>query len=175
MRLTLLFTILFILSNLAVLPCYYRSEKQDIRGLVAYLKGHLQEGDKIFLEFDPLTTAVVHYFRVYPTYRHYLYTGKRISEKEFELQTPFIYKDMTFIIYHYQTCCDRYVKDGSRLWIIVGKTTAEKFRESSPAVLKGYFDGSFLTVERFPVDGSLYLFLWDPKSTEEKGINIPIE
>jgi hypothetical protein len=57
----------------------------------------------------------------------------------------------------------------------VGKTTARKLKESSPSVLKGVFDGSFLTVARFPIDGSLYLFLWDPKSPEEKGIDMPIE
>jgi len=174
-RLRLFFVILFVLSNITILPFYYRSEKQDIRGLVTYLKGHLQDGDKIFLEFDPLTPGILHYFRVFPTYRHYLYTGKRISEKEIELQTPFVYKNRAFIIYHHETCCDRYVADGSRLWIIVKKSTAKKFKESSPAVLKGYFDGSFLTVERFPIDGSLYLFLWDPKSPEEKGIDMPIE
>jgi 4-amino-4-deoxy-L-arabinose transferase-like glycosyltransferase len=174
-RFRLIFVILLILSNLIILPFYYRSEKQDIRGLVTYLKGHLQDGDKIFLELDPLTPGILHYFGAYPKYRHHLYTGKRISEKEIELQTPFVYKNRTFIIYHHETCCDRYVANGSRLWIIVKKSTAKKFKESSPAVLKGYFDGSFLTVERFPIDGSLYLFLWDPKSPEEKGIDIPIE
>jgi len=175
MRLRLLFTILFILSNLVILPLYYRSEKQDIRRLVTYLKGHLQDGDKIFLEADPLTPAILHYFGVYPTYRHYLYTGKKVSEKEIENQTPFAYRNRTFTIYHRTTCCNQYVADGSRLWIIVGKRTAYKLRESSPSVLKGYFDGSFLTISRFPIDGSLYLFLWDPKSPEEKGIDFPIE
>lgn len=174
MRLTLLFVILFMLSNLMTLPFYYRAEKQDVRGLVTYLKRNLQEGDKIFLEDDPLTTAVLHYFGAYPRYRHQPYTFKKISENDIELQTPFVYGNRTFIIYHYKTCCDRYVADGSRLWIIVGKTTAKKLRESSPSVLKGYFDGSFLTISRFPVDGSLFLFLLDPKSSE-KGIDLPIE
>jgi hypothetical protein len=49
LRLKYLFVILFIASNLIILPLYYRSEKQDFRGLVTYLKGHLQEGDKIFV------------------------------------------------------------------------------------------------------------------------------
>ena len=157
-RLKLLFIILFILSNLIILPFYYRSEKQDIRGLVTYLKGNLQEGDKIFLEFDPLTTAILHYFGAYPKYRHHLYTFKKISENEIEFQTPFVYKNRKFIIYHYKTCCDQYVADGNRIWIIVGKSTANKFKESSPSVLKGYFDGNFLTISKFPVDGSLFLF-----------------
>jgi hypothetical protein len=34
-RLTMLFMILFIVSNLIILPLYYRSEKQNFRGLVA--------------------------------------------------------------------------------------------------------------------------------------------
>jgi hypothetical protein len=46
---------------------------------------------------------------------------------------------------------------------------------TTPAVLKGYFDGSFLNHDRFPADGSLYLFLWDPRSPNEKGIDLPIE
>jgi hypothetical protein len=174
-RLKLLFVILFTLSNLMILPLYYRSEKQDVRGLVTYLKRNLQEGDKIFLEYDPLTTAVLHYFGAYPRYRHHPYTFKKISGNEIELQTPFVYRNRTFVIYHYKNCCNRYVADGSRLWIIVGKKTAKKFKESSPSVLKGYFDGSFLTISRFPVDGSLFLFLLDPKSSEEKGIDLPIE
>jgi len=175
MRLRLLFVVLFILSNLVILPLYYRSEKQDTRGLVSYLRGHLKGGDKIFLELDPLTPAILHYFGSHPKHRHHLYTGQKISEKEIEFQTPFIFKNRPFIIYHQRTCCDRYVTDGSRLWIIVGKSTAKKLKEGSPSVLKGYFDGSFLTLSRFPTDGSLYLFLWDPKSPDEKGIDMPIE
>jgi hypothetical protein len=41
--------------------------------------------------------------------------------------------------------------------------------------LKGYFDGSFSHFRRFPSDASMYLFLWDPKSSGEKGIDIRIE
>jgi len=174
-RLKLLFAILLILSNLIFLPIYYRSEKQDIRGLVTYLKGQLRDGDRIFLEYDPLTSAILHYFGAYPKYRHHLYTAERVSENEFELQTPFVFNNRRFVIYHYKTCCAQYVSDGNRLWIIVGKSTAKKFQTGSPSVLKGYFDGSFLTVDRFPVDGSLYLFLWDPNSPEEKGIALPGE
>lgn len=173
-RLRLLFVILFIFSNLFILPFYYSSEKQDVRGLVTYLEDHLQQGDKIFLELDPLTPAMLHYFGIYPTYRHYLSTGTKISGEDIELQTPFVFQNKKFIIYHYKTCCDQYVADGSRLWIIVSQFTAKSLRKNSPSVLKGYFDGSFLTTSRFPSDGSLYLFLWDPKSRQEKGITIPI-
>jgi hypothetical protein len=47
--------------------------------------------------------------------------------------------------------------------------------EKTPCVLKGYFDGSFLNFRRFPTDASIYLLLWDPRSTNEKGIDIPLE
>jgi hypothetical protein len=36
-------------------------------------------------------------------------------------------------------------------------------------------NGSFVTKPFFPTDASIYLFLWDPKSPEEKGIDMPIE
>jgi len=48
LRFKILFVILFIASNLVILPFYYPFEKQDLRGLVNYLKAHLREGDKIF-------------------------------------------------------------------------------------------------------------------------------
>lgn len=174
-RLRFLFIILLLLSNLVNMPCYYHSKKQDIKGLVTYLKAHLQDGDKIFLAIDQMTPAILHYFEIYPRDRHYLYTGKKISENEIELQTPFVYKNRNFTIYHSKTCCDRYVADGSRLWIIVDKATAKLFKQSSPSVLKGVFDGWIYHFSRFPMDNSLYLFLWDPKSPDEEGINIPNE
>ena len=42
MSLRLLFVILFIASNLVMLPLYYRAEKEDFRGLVNYFKTHTQ-------------------------------------------------------------------------------------------------------------------------------------
>jgi len=51
----------------------------------------------------------------------------------------------------------------------------KKIKGNSTAVLKGYFDGSFLNFNRFPTDASIYLFLLDPKSPGEKGIDMPIE
>mgnify|MGYP006268367623 CR=1 FL=1 len=48
-------------------------------------------------------------------------------------------------------------------------------KENSPAALKGYFDGSFLNFNKFPMDASMYLFLWDPSSPDEKGMDMPIE
>ncbi len=65
---------------------------------------------------------------------------------------------------------------GNRLWIVVRKPAAKEYQKnSSSLILKGYFDGSFLNYIRFPVDASIYLFLWDPSSVGEKGIDIPIE
>jgi len=42
-------------------------------------------------------------------------------------------------------------------------------------VLKGYFDGSSASFRRFQDDSSMYLFLWDPKSTGDEGSDMPIE
>ena len=175
MRLSVLFVILFIASNLVILPFYYRSEKQDFRGLVNYLKGQLREGDKIFdynMEYVP---GILHYFRVYPEGRHYLIPFRKISEKEMELKKSFIYKNKEYTIYCSKTCCHQYIADGSRLWILAGKESAKEIRKTLPCVLKGYFDGSFLNLNRFPTDASIYLFLWDPKSPNEKGIDMPAE
>ena len=66
-------------------------------------------------------------------------------------------------------------RDGKRLWILVGKEAAKEIQKNSPVVLKGYFDGSFSHFRRFPSDASMYLFLLDPKSPGEKGIDMPIE
>lgn len=50
LRFRFIFVILFIASNLVILPLYYRSEKQDNRGLVNYLKANLRQGDRVFLQ-----------------------------------------------------------------------------------------------------------------------------
>jgi len=42
-------------------------------------------------------------------------------------------------------------------------------------VLKGYFDGSFSNLYKFPSDESIYLFLLAPKSPNKKGLDLPIE
>jgi hypothetical protein len=80
-----------------------------------------------------------------------------------------------FGIYHSNIPYDQYVADGNRLWIIMGKEAAKETKKSFPCVLKGFFDGSFANFRRFPSDASMYLFLWDPKSPGEKGIDMPIE
>jgi len=175
MRLRLLFVILFIASNLVILPLYYRSEKEDFKGLVKYLKAHLREGDKLFdvsMEYMP---GILHYFGVYPESRHYAIPFWKGAGGEIEYRKFFTYQNKIFTIYHSKTCCNQYVADGSRLWIIAGTRTMKIIKGNSPFVLKGYFDGSFLNFNKFPTDASIYLFLWDPKSPDEKGIDMPIE
>jgi 4-amino-4-deoxy-L-arabinose transferase-like glycosyltransferase len=174
-HLKLLFLILFIASNLIILPLYYRSEKQDFRGLVTFLKSQLKEGDKIFVETAGYMPGVLHYFGVHPEGRHYNVKIRKESDKVVDVRKSFKYQNKTFTLYYSKGCCSEYVADGSRLWIIVGKWAAKNIQKTSPSVLKGYFDGSFLNFSRFPTDASLCLFLWDPQSPYEKGIDMPIE
>ena len=174
MRLKLLFVILVIVSNLVILPFYYRSQKQDYRGLVNYLKGQLQDGDKIFVGNLLYVGVMLHYFGVYPESRHYMYSARKVSEKEFEYGTTLLYRDIKFRITYSKSYWHKYLKDGSRVWIVADKKNAKIIKEYIPCPLKGYFDGSFLNMSRFPTDGSIYLFLWDPKSPNEQGIDIPI-
>jgi len=171
-----LFIMFFIASNITILPLYYKSEKQDFRGLINYLKINLQKGDKIFSADKPYIYAILHYFGFHPENHYHIIHFKRGESGEIEFEKSFIYKNEQFTIHHSKTCCVQYVSDGSRLWIIVSKETAKRFlKERAPCVLKGYFDGSFLNLNRFPTDASMYLFLWDPKSPEERGIELPIE
>jgi hypothetical protein len=174
-RIKFLFIILFIASNLFILPLYYQSEKQDFRGLVNYLKAHLRMGDKIFDGEIKYTPGILHYFGAYPEGRHYIVPFRKDPEGRIEFRKSFIYQNEVFTIYHSKTCCTRYLEDGSRLWIVVEKSNAKKIKKDSPVVLKGYFDGSFLNFTKFPEDASIYLFLWDPQSPDEKGIDMPIE
>ena len=175
LRLKLLFLILFIASSLVILPLYYRSEKQDLRGLVTYLKAHLRDTDRIFVGATGYFPGLLHYFRSYPEKRHHVMKIWLDSGKIIEIQKPFLQQKRQFVIYYSKTCCAQYVSDGSRLWIVVDKWTAKQIQKNSPSALKGYFDGSFLNFNRFPTDASMCLFLWDPKSSGEKEIDLPIE
>jgi len=175
LRLKFLFVILFVASNLIILPLYYRSEKQDFRDLVAYLKIHLRNGDKIFVGATGCMPPVLHYFGVYPEHRHHVMSFWKDSEKIIRVQKSFAYRDKMLTIIYSKTCCTEYVIGGNRLWIIMDKWTAKKMKGNSPAVFKAYFDGSFLNFNRFPTEASLYLFLWDPSSPNERGIDLPIE
>jgi hypothetical protein len=174
MRLKLLFIILFVVSNLIILPFYYRSEKQDAKGLVAYLKLNLKEGDKIFCSNIGHMPAMLHYFGTYPQQRLYGITFEKVPGQEIQFRHSFTYRSKNFTIYHSKNCCNQYTADGSRLWLVVEKKGAKNLRQNPSLLLKGYFDGSFLNFNKFPHDASLYLFLWDPNSKEEKGIDIPI-
>ena len=176
MRLNLLFVILFIASNLLILPLYYRSEKQDFRGLVNFLNSQLRGEDKIFVKTLTYIPGILHYFRVDPKNRHYEIpmVWKKPGE-EFELKMSLVSQDRVFTIYHSNIPYAHYVADGNRLWILTGKEAAKEIKKSFPCVLKGYFDGSFANFRRFPSDASMYLFLWDPKSPGEKGIDMQIE
>ncbi len=175
LRLKLIFITLFIASNFIILPLYYQGQKQDLRGLVAYLKSHLRSGDKIFDGNLIYTPGILHYFKNYPNGRHYIVPFHIDKNKGIEFKKSFLYRNEIFNIYYSPLCCDNYVTDGSRLWVIVGKETAKKLKEKPHFILKGYFDGSFLNFNKFPFDASIYLFLYDPKSPDEKGIDMPIE
>jgi hypothetical protein len=172
-RFKLLFIILFIASNLVILPLYYRAEKEDFRGLVNYLKSQLREGDKLFDSDMAYTPGILHYFRVYPEGRHYEIPYYKVSGNEIEFRKSFVFQNRNYTIYNSRTCCSRYIADENRLWIIAGDRS--RFKSNSSCVLKGYFDGSFLNFNKFPTDASMYLFLWDPKSPGEKGIDVPID
>jgi hypothetical protein len=169
-----LFLILFIASNLFFLPLYYHSEKQDFRGLVNYLNSQLRNGDRIFVRSYTYLPGILHYFGINPMKRHYEIPFEwKVPGKEFEFRVSLNSENRAFTIYHSNICCAQYVADGNRLWIVVGKEAAEEIKKSSSLVLKGYFDGSFANFRRFPSDASMYLFLWDPLSSEGKGILIP--
>lgn len=170
------FIILFIASNLIILPLYYRAEKQDFRGLVNFLNSQLRDGDKIFVGTFTYIPGILHYFKVYPQNRHYDIPYSWINPgKEFEFKVSLISQDRGFNIYHSNIPYGQYVADGSRLWIVVGKGGEGDIQKKLPCALKGYFDGSFAHFRRFPSDASMYLFLYDPLSPNEKGIDMPIE
>ena len=175
MRLRLLFIILFVASNLVILPFYYRSEKQDLKGLVTYLKGQLKDGDRIAVGTELYIPGMLHYFGVYPRGRLYLLPSWKVSEKETECKVSLVMQGKIFTIFYSKTEWVRCIKEGNRLWVVVNKITAERINEDSSYILKGYFDGSFLNFNRFPIDASMYLFLRDPQSPDEKGIDMPIE
>ncbi len=174
-RLKLLFVILFVASNLIMLPFYYRSEKQDVKGLVTYLKSNLHEGDKIFCSNIGHMLPILHYFGTYPKRRVYVLSFRKVPGGEIQFSHPFEYRNKIFRIYHSKICCNQFIEDGNRLWIVVEKANAKKLSQNTSLLLKGYFDGSFLNFNKFPSDASIYLFLYDPKSRDAERINIPIE
>ena len=176
LRFKLLFLLILIASNLTILPLYYRAEKQDFRGLVSYLESHLRDGDKIYVKSIAYIPGMLHYFRIYPESRHYNFpVWLDDSQNEIVAKVSITGPDKKFAIHFSSSCCAQYLADGNRLWMVVGKPAVRETKEKTPGVLKGFFDGSFSCFRRFPSDASMYLFLWDPKSPEEKGIDISIE
>ena len=175
LRLSLVFLVLFTISNLIYLPLYYRSQKIDFKGLVHFLKGHLRPGDKIFDSDRLYTTGILHYFGIYPEGRHYVIPARRISQDEFEHNINGIFQNIRFSVTYSKSHWFKYFNDGTRLWIVSDKNNARILRERYSPQFKGYFDGSFVNMERFPTDASLYLFLWDPESPGEKGIDFSFD
>ena len=173
-RLRELFVLLFIVSNLFILVPYYISEKQDFRSLVTYLKSNIQDGDKILVGTDLYIPGMLHYFGIYPEGKLYLLPTRKISGKEFESQISLMIQGKIFTIY-YSNSWRQYFDNGTRVWMVVNKTAAKKLKEDPSLVLKGYFDGSFLNFNKFPTDASMYLFLWNPRSPQERGIDMAIE
>jgi hypothetical protein len=173
-RPSILLLILFIISNLLFLSYYYDSEKMDFRRLTTYLKTHLKEKDKIFVVSPSLMPGLLHYFGNIPIGRQDILYPIIESGEIVGYYSPLVYEHSTYSIYYSKRCCNQYVADGSRLWIIVFKQLAKDFKKGSPAVLKESFNGKVLNLHRFPTDASMYLFLWDPRLPDEKGVDIPI-
>jgi uncharacterized membrane protein len=174
LRFVPLFLILFVISNLVILQAYYGSEKQDIRGMTVYLSTHLKPGDRIFVETVGYIPGILHYLGASPAGRHHTITTFKDAEGGEAFRKTFRLQDQAYTIYNSKACCGQYTAQQGRLWIVASKGTARKLKVGSPAVWKGYFDGSFLNFARFPTDASFFLFLWDPAHPDEKGIDLPI-
>jgi hypothetical protein len=175
LRLKVLFLIFFIASSIIILPLYFKAEKQDFRGLANYLKNHLRPGDNIFDGHGVYIPGLLHYWRIFPQERHYKVNFSKTTDKDIKYHISFYLGGHRHTIYYAKTCCLEYITQGSRLWIAVPKNHAKTIGKENPFVLKGYFDGSYLNFTKFPFDASMYLFLWDPNSPDEKGIDLPIE
>ena len=174
-RLKLLFVFFLIASNFVILPLYYRSEKQNFGGLITYLKNHLKSGDIIFIPMKAYLPGILHYFGAYPRGRHYVFSYSKDLRKGLEYGIYLAGENKWFWIYSSDTCCVQYLTDANRVWIVVSKSEGKKLKRESPFVLKGYFDGSFANFRKFPTDASIYLFLWDPKSPDEKRMELPMD
>ena len=92
-----------------------------------------------------------------------------------EYAVPLIMEKKAFTISYSKTYWLQYLLDKDRVWYVAGKKPAEDLRQVPAFVLKGYFDGSFCNLYRFPTDASMYLFLWNPLPSREKGIDKLIE
>ncbi len=172
LNLRLIFLFLFIASHLVALPLYYRSQKQDFRGLAAFLRENLKSGDHIFVSCPEFFPGILHYLGILPDGRHYLMLSQKDPMGNDEIVRPFIYRRNYYIMHSSKVCCTQHISKENRLWVITMKGDAKEIHRTYPFLLKGYFDGSFLFSSRFPSDGSLYLFLYDPTSPTGKEIDI---
>jgi hypothetical protein len=163
LRLKFLFVILLVASSLVILPVYYRSEKQDFKGLANYLTAHIQEGDKIIVSPKLYIHGLLYYFGIDPSQnREYLLSERRISKDETECSISLFYKGKRFTISHSKTYWNRYIAERDRVWLVVDKETAQRIMKVYPVSQKAYFDGSVLCLVRFPTDVSMYLLLFNP-------------
>jgi hypothetical protein len=143
--------------------------------LATYLKGQIQDGDKIIVGVVEYIPGLLHYFGVDPKGRFHAVYSQKVSENEIEYTIPLIIENKKFSVSYSNSYWIRYILDRNRLWYVAGKNPAKEIKKVSTFIFKGYFDGSFCNFDRFPADASMYLFLWDPKSPGEKGIDITIE
>ena len=174
-HLKVLFLVLFITSNLVILPLYYRSEKEDFRSLANYLRSCIRDGDKILVGTELYIPGILHYLGISPEGRLYLIPARRTSRNESEYIVPLVIQNKKITIIYSPESWNKYMGQKERIWIVVNRTSANEIKNASFFTLKGYFDGSFLNFIRFPMDASMYLFLRDPSSPKEKGIDMPIE
>ncbi len=169
-NLKIIFIILFIFSNMIILPLYYRGEKQDLRSLVHFLKSQLRDGDKIYIYSELYVPGMLHYLGIHPQSRHHyiLIQWKDHDKKTFESTIPLIVENKRCTILYSNVLSAKYFEDGNRLWVIAEKPFVKYLKDSSPCTLKGFFDGSFSNYRKFPTDVSMYLFLYDPAALNEK-------
>jgi hypothetical protein len=158
-----------------MLPFYYRSAKQDYRGLTAYLTAQIREGDRVVMGNPIYIHVVLHHLGIYPDGRHYVIPARKVGPDELEYAVEVRHKGVSFTVLYSRAHWFKYFQDAGRLWIVSDKRNAKMLRDEFSCVFKGYFDGSFVNLERFPIDASLYLFLWDPKGTREKGLDLPLD
>jgi len=139
---------------------------------VALLNEYIKDGNKIIVANS---SDIVGILKVYPKHRHYFLPTRSFSHGEIETRISLNSQNREFTISHSKTYWNQYLLEENRVWLVVGKIDARTFKRNSQFLLEGYFDGSFVNRTRFPDDASLYLFLWNPKSPEEKGIKMAIE
>ncbi len=139
-----------------------------------HLKNQLREGDKIVVGNPAYIPVLLHYFQIYPKDRHYVVPAWKVSENEYEHRINLVYQNTRFTILSSKSNWFKYLTDGSRLWLVADKENAILVKQRLDCSLRGYFDGSFSNMIRFGTDISLYLFLCDPNSPQEKGLDMQI-